>query len=74
VVGLVDCRRCAVWVKDGSSWDLQGYLWLDVGSPTVQEWYGIDLADDLIGDGTAEIRFESVEPPTAGSIDVYLLE
>ncbi|MEZ4240621.1 MAG: hypothetical protein R3F59_31615 [Myxococcota bacterium] len=63
-----------VSVEDGSSWDLQAYFWLDVGSPSVQRWYGVDLADDLVGDGDAEIRFESVEPPSAGSLDIYELE
>lgn len=63
-----------VSVGSGSSWDTQGYMWLKAGSPPTQEWYGVDLTADLIDSGTGNIRFVSVEVPTASSVDVYLLE
>jgi hypothetical protein len=56
----------------GTGWIDQGYMWLDVGSPSVQTWYGIGLTHDLVGDG-GPIGFRTVEPPAAGSTDVYLL-
>jgi len=61
-----------VQIAAGTGWIDQGYMWLDVGSPTVQTWYGVGLTTDLVGDG-GPIRFRSVEPPTAASTDVYLL-
>ena len=62
-----------VQIASGGGWIDQGYMWLDVGSPTVQTWYGVDLTSDLVGNG-GQIRFQSVEPPDAASEDVYLLE
>lgn len=62
-----------VSVKSGTSWLDRGYLWLVDGSPDVQEWYGKNLTADTIGEGS-DIRFESVEPPSAGSENVYLLD
>lgn len=62
-----------VQIASGGGWVDQGYLWLDVGSPTIQTWYGVDLSSDLVGNG-GQIRFQSVEPPAAESEDVYLLE
>lgn len=62
-----------VQIASGGGWVDQGYMWLDVGSPSVQVWYGVDLTDDLVGNG-GQIRFQSVEPPDPGDEDVYLLE
>ena len=61
-----------VQIAAGTGWVDQGLMWLDVGSPTVQTWYRIGLSNDLVGDG-GPIRFRTVEPPAAGSADVYLL-
>ena len=61
-----------VQIAADTGWVDQGFMWLDVGSPTVQTWYGIGLSNDLVGDG-GPIRFRTVEPPAAGSADVYLL-
>ena len=59
-------RRSTGWIE-------QVYMWLDVGSPTVQTWYGVGLTTDLVGDG-GPIKIRSVEAPAAGSADVYLLQ
>ncbi|MEQ1565891.1 MAG: hypothetical protein ABMA64_09665 [Myxococcota bacterium] len=59
-----------VSVKSGSTWLERGYAWV-LGS-TAQEWYGKNLTANTIGGG-AEIRFESVDPPAAGSEQVYPL-
>lgn len=61
----VQLRGEAIWI-DGA------WMWLRNGPERVQEWYGLNLTSDLVGTGTA-IRFTSVDPPTAGSSDVYLL-
>ena len=37
-------RRSTGWIE-------QAFVWLDVGSPTVQTWYGVGLTTDLVGDG-----------------------
>ena len=68
----VDDAFYEVQIAAGTGWVDQGYMWLDTGSPTVQTWYGIGLTKDLVGDG-GPIRFRTVEPPAAGSADVYLL-
>jgi hypothetical protein len=54
--------------------DTEDGFWLVDGTPLATEWYGVGLTQDLIGTGSAEIRFTSVEVPTAGSVQVYLLE
>lgn len=64
-------RFYRVQVRKSSQWIDQGWTWLD-GDKRVQEWYGLNLTSDLIGDGTA-IRFTSAEPPAPGSCEVYLL-
>ena len=69
----VDDAFYEVQIAAGTGWLDQGYMWLDTGSPTVQTWYGIGLTKDLVGDG-GPIRFHTVEPPPAGSADVYLLD
>ena len=61
-----------VEIAADAGWIDQGYMWLDVGSPSLQTWFGIGLTKDLVGDG-GPIRFRAVEPPAAGSADVYLL-
>ena len=61
-----------VQIAAGGGWIDQGYMWLDVGAPTVQTWYGVGLTTDLVGDG-GRIRFHAVDPASAGSHDVYLL-
>ncbi|MCM3901687.1 MAG: hypothetical protein ND866_08275 [Pyrinomonadaceae bacterium] len=61
----VQLRGEAIWI-DGA------WMGLRNGPERVQEWYGRNLTSDLIGTGTA-IRFTSVDPPTPGSSDVYLL-
>jgi hypothetical protein len=63
-----------VSIKSGSSWLDRGYMWLVDGAPDEQVWYGQGLTSDLVGDGGTEIRFQSVEPPAAGSEQVYLLQ
>jgi hypothetical protein len=63
-----------VEVDTGASWVTRGYMWLIDGAPLIQEWYGVGLTQDLIGNGSVEIRFTSVEVPSPGSIEVYLLE
>jgi hypothetical protein len=68
-----DDKFYQVAIQNGSTWTNQGYMWLEDGSPSAQTWYGIGLTDDLVGNG-GEIRFQSVEPPSAGSVNVYLLE
>lgn len=65
-------RFYRVQVRRGPRWVNQGWMWLVTGTTRVQEWYGRNLASDLVGDGTA-IRFTSAEPPAPGSKDVYLL-
>ena len=65
-------RFYRVQVRSESRWVDQGWMWLINGTERVQEWYGRNLTSDLVGDGTA-IRFTSVDPPTPGSSDVYLL-
>jgi hypothetical protein len=61
-----------VQIAADGGWLDQGFMWLDTGSPPVQNWYGVELTKDLIGDG-GPIRFLTVDPPAAGSVDVYLL-
>jgi hypothetical protein len=68
----VDDDFYRVQIAAGAGWLDQGFMWLDTGSPAVQTWYGIGLTNDLVGDG-GPIRFRTVEPPAAGSVDVYLL-
>lgn len=60
-----------VQVKSGASWSDRGWMWLVDGSPDAQVWYGKNLSTDLVGGD--QIRFESVEPPDAGSVSVYEL-
>jgi hypothetical protein len=62
-----------VQIAASAGWLDQGFMWLEAGSPAVQTWYGIGLTNDLVGDG-GRIRFRTVEPPAAGSVDVYLLD
>ena len=65
-------RFYRVQVLSESGWVDQGWMWLMNGTEREQEWYGRNLTSDLVGTGTA-IRFTSVDPPTPGSTDVYLL-
>ena len=65
-------RFYRVQVRRESRWVDQGWMWLTNGAARAQEWYGRNLTSDLAGDGTA-IRFTSADPPSAGSVDVYLL-
>ena len=45
-----------VSVRHGSRWVPQGWMWLRNGPVPTQEWYGLNLTSDLVGDGAA-IRF-----------------
>jgi hypothetical protein len=65
-------RFYEVRVRDGSEWMPRGWMWLTDVPRLAQEWYGLDLASDLVGEGSA-IRFDSVEPPAPNSAEVYLL-
>jgi hypothetical protein len=65
-------RFYRVQVRDDPLSRDQAWMWLD-GDKRVQQWYGLSLTSDLIGDGTAAIRFTSAEPPVPGSSEVYLL-
>ena len=65
-------RFYRVQVRSESRWVDQGWMWLINGTERVQEWYGRNLTSDLVGTGTA-IQFTSVDPPTPGSSEVYLL-
>lgn len=65
-------RFYLVEVQKGTRWVSQGWMWLIGGAERKQDWYGVNLTTDLVGDGTA-IRFTSATPPAAGSKDVYLL-
>ena len=59
-----------VSVRHGSRWVPQGWMWLRNGPVPTQEWYGLNLTSDLVGDGAA-IRFRSAEP--APGVEVFLL-
>ena len=65
-------RFYRVQLRGDPIWLDQGWMRLTNGAERVQEWYGRNLTSDLIGTGTA-IRFTSVDPPTPGANEVYLL-
>jgi hypothetical protein len=65
-------RFYRVQAQSGSRWIDQGWMWLISEDGLAQEWYGRNLASDLVGTGEA-IRFTSAEPPAPGLKEVYLL-